>query len=257
MLLEIIYRKNFQRVAVAAISGVVFMLPLWATTAFAQTHAPAVERAVTEQYAIPLSLFSDTVQESAAVKILFINWADTCFQLKRSFGKSAMRVNAYPNGNPHSVAYTDTAWYDQGYTISTSNCHSFGLAQSFAFAGIEVQPLFNKQTFVGKDALEIVLATVYKQRYTLNARSRKALKQEIPAGSLLVFRNKWGMAMHTAFKKEAGFYSKNGWSSPMIYKKLKHLREVYFDAASIEIYTLEVEKLNTFFTLKQAPGQQQ
>jgi hypothetical protein len=192
-------------------------------------------------------LVQDTVAESNVAKKLYVNWMDSCFQLRHSIYQSVASI-AVADTKEYAI-YRGDDWYDGSIRLRfTSNCHSFGQAQCFKWAGIDATALFNANTSIQAEAVEVLLATAYQLQYTLDTRSKKALREPIPAGSLLIFRNSWGMPIHTAFQTAEGILSKNGGNIPLIYYELKPLFKKYFDTTTIEVYRLEKEKVTAWLS---------
>lgn len=228
-------------------------------------QAEKLERdtALTE-YPKLLSLITDTKKGEKDLLLLQVQWTDTLFQLERRQGGFITNVPVPKESNSYYEIYQEAPWDGEGFVLPHANCHGFGLYQSFRFAGIDAQALFSPTTYVDPTALEVLLRTAYQRQHSLDATSMKELKQPIAPGSLLVFRDSTGIAIHTAFQGEEGVLSKNGKFEPRIYHRLEHLKMVYYDALTIDIYRMETDQVKAYLSdqdlqalLEQAPARLQ
>lgn len=192
------------------------------------------------------ALMADTVKENQAIVLLEVQWMDTIFQLERRHARFIEGIPIPKEDNMMYSGYREAPWDGKGNVVPHANCHSFGLAQSFGAAGIDAMPLFDPFTFVAPESLEVLLCSVYEKQYTLDGTSMRDLKLPIAPGSMLVFRDSSGFALHTAFQSAEGLLSKNGRYEPRIYNRLEYLKRVYYNAITIDVYTLNAEKVKTY-----------
>lgn len=192
------------------------------------------------------ALMADTVKENQAIVFLEIHWMDTIFQLERRHAKFIEGIPIPKEDNMMYSGYREEPWDGKGYVVPHANCHSFGLAQSFGAAGIDAMPLFDPFTFVSPESLEVLLCSVYEKQYSLDGTSMRDLKQPIAPGNMLVFRDSSGFALHTAFQSAEGLLSKNGRYEPRVYNRLEYLKRVYYNATTIDVYTLNAEKVKAY-----------
>lgn len=198
-----------------------------------------------------LSLINDTIEGENANYLLQVEWMDTTFQLDRKYDRFITNVPIPKKDNPYYSIYREEPWDGEGFVLPHANCHTFGLAQSFGYEGIDPLPWFNPTTFLDPQMLEVVLATAYEKQYSLDATFMGDLKQPIATGSLLIFRDSTGYALHTAFQAEEGLLSKNGRFEPRIYNRLEYLKKVYYNAVSIDIYRMDAVMVKQFLEERQ------
>lgn len=241
--------------AVALLSRWMFFVALcfWCAQAQAQRlQAGAPEQASVLQdtllvhYPGMLRLFTDTIWAEKSVHQLTVAWMDTSFQLERKHAEFVTDVLPPKKDNPYYELYREEPWYADGYCTPHANCYSFGLAQAFASEGIDPGPLFNPTTFVPFETLEILLKTAFEKVDSLDGTSLADLKQPIPVGSLLIFRDSTGMLQHAAYQAEEGLLSKNGNFEPRIYSRLEYLKRVYYDITTIELYRMQADKVKAY-----------
>ncbi|WP_224999934.1 hypothetical protein [Cesiribacter sp. SM1] len=198
-----------------------------------------------------LLLINDTIEGKKANHLLQVQWMDTVFQLDRKYADFITDVPVPKQDNPYYTIYREEPWDGEGFVLPHANCHTFGLAQSFSYEGIDPLPWFNPTTFLDPAMLEVVLTTAYEKEYSLDATFMGDLKQPISTGSLLIFRDSAGYALHTAFQGEEGLLSKNGRFEPRIYNRLEYLKKVYYNATTIDIYRMDADKVKGFLEERQ------
>ncbi len=238
-----VYPK-FMRFTVLVIAALCHVL-LLQKNSYAQSYEIVQDTSVTT-YPKLFSLISDTLEIKESALSLQVYWMDTTFRVERRHARFIEDKPVPKKDNMMYAGYREGPWDGKGFLLPHANCHSFGLAVSFGYGGINVSPLFNPLTFLSPEALEVVLLTAYEKQYTLDGTSMRDLKQPIPQGSLLIFRDSTGFALHTAFQSAEGLLSKNGRFEPRIYHRLEYLKKVYYNAITIDVYTLDTEKVKAY-----------
>lgn len=215
----------------------------WGSSLLAQqqAHVPAPR-----VYAKMQTLVLDTIKGQRNNYLLQISWMDTTFQLDRQYRNFIENIPVQKEDHLHYSVYEQAPWDGKGFVLPHANCHSFGLAQSFAYEGINALQWFSPVTFVEAEALEVLLATAYLKQHTRDATSMKDLMQEVAPGSLLVFRDSSGYAIHTAFQAEEGLLSKNGRYEPRLYHRLDYLKMVYHQALTIDVYRMQADRVKAY-----------
>lgn len=198
-----------------------------------------------------LSLITKIGEEEHSLAILQVQWMDTIFQLERKQANFDIKVPIPKEDNNSYEIYRQAPWDGKGYVLPYANCHGFGLAQSFRHEGIDADAFFSPTTYVDPTALEVVLATAYQKQQTLDGTSMKDLRKTIPIGSLLVFRDSAGVALHTAFQSEEGVLSKNGKFEPRIYHQLDDIKMVYYAATTIDLYWMDADRVKAYLQEQQ------
>lgn len=192
------------------------------------------------------ALIVDSVKGKNSSYLLQVQWMDTTFQLDRRYGDFITDVPVPKGDNVHYSLYQEEPWDGDGFVMPHANCHSFGMGQSFRHEGINSLPWFNPTTFLDASMLEVLLSTAYQKQFTLDAASMKDLMKDLETGSLLVFRDSTGYALHTAFQGREGLLSKNGRYEPRIYHRLDYLKIVYHQTATIEVYRMEADRVKAY-----------
>ena len=211
-----------------------------AQSSFAQSDSTLVE------YPKMHSLITKVGKEEQGLAMLQVYWMDTIFQLERQQSKFDIQVPVPKQDNSMYEIYREAPWDGDGYVLPYANCHSFGLAQVFRHERIDANSLFSPTTYVDPTALEVVLLTAFEKEQTLDATSMRDLKKTIPIGSLLIFRDSAGVALHTAFQSGQGVLSKNGKFEPRIYHELDDIKRVYYAATTIDLYRMDAEQVRAF-----------
>ena len=178
--------------------------------------------------------------------VLQVQWMDTTFHLERKYTNIASDKAVLKKDNNEYEIFREEPWNGEGFVLPYSNCHGFGLAQSFLHEGIDAHVLFSPTTYVDPAALEVLLATAYLKQRSLDATSMRDLKQPLAPGSLLIFRDNAGVAVHTVFKGTEGFLSKNGRHEPRIYHQLEDIKMVYYDALTIDVYRMDAALVKVY-----------
>jgi hypothetical protein len=227
--------------------AILFISGLFIHDAAAQAE-PVDPTAALTSYPKMHDLITKKRKKKKHVLMLQVQWMDTLFQLERKQAGFITDVPVPKGSNSYYEIYREAPWDGEGFVMPHANCHSFGLEQSFRYAGIDALVLFSPTTYVDPAALEVLLLTAYQKQDTLDATVMKDLKQPIAPGSLLIFRDSTGTAVHTAFQGEEGILSKNGRYEPRIYHKLEHLKMVYYMATTIDIYQLEADRVREYLS---------
>jgi hypothetical protein len=233
------------------VSAVIFLVALFCYSNSSAQQSLSVPDTGLVLYPKMLSLINDTIEGEQENYLLQVQWMDTVFQLDRKYADFITNVPVPKQDNPYYSIYREEPWDGEGFVLPHANCHTFGLAQSFSYEGIDPLPWFNPTTFLDPAMLEVVLATAYEKEYSLDATFMGDLKKPLSTGSLLIFRDSTGYALHTAFQGEEGLLSKNGRYEPRVYNRLEYLKKVYYNAVTIDIYRMDADKVKGYLEERQ------
>lgn len=142
----------------------------------------------------------------------------------------------------------DTLRYNERRRIGSQNCHSYALEKYFTCHKIVDNDLFTSMTVLTENKyMEKILMTAFKKVTTIQTKPRKNLKYSFTKGSILVFRNKWNVPIHTVFY-DGEFHSKYGGWGAKAEKKLKPVFDRYWDTTTIEEFQLDTHKIEKYLT---------
>ena len=236
-----------KRIKAIRIWATIFFLSFFCSShSMAQDHSASLAAPALTHYPKIRTLKLDSVKGDDANYLIAVQWMDTTFQLDRKHHDFIKNVPVPKEDNLHYSVYREGRWDGNGFVLPHSNCHNFGMAQAFNYEGIDVEPLFNTTTFLEGPSLDAILATAFHKVNSLDATAMKDLLQEIEEGSLLVFRDSSGYALHTAFQGREGLLSKNGRFEPRIYNRLDYLKRVYYDAITIDVYRMNADRVRAY-----------
>lgn len=124
--------------------------------------------------------------------------------------------------------------------IGAHNCYSNALKYYFEFNNLDFSFVFNDSTSVrNMKGFEKIINSSFILIKDYSIKNKRKIKNtEFQNGSLIVFRNKNGNAIHTIFYNDNNFYSKNGRWKELKYNKIEDIIKRYFDTTIIQIYEL-------------------
>lgn len=232
---------------------VVFFVSLCCSFSGSAQTAVAGTKELLRPYPKMRSLISKKTKKKNAVHLLQVQWMDTTFQLERKYANFIKGVPVPKEDNSYYSIYREEPWNGGGYVLPHANCHNFGVAQAFRHEGMDATELFSPTTYLDPSMLEVLLLSSFQKAGSLDATSMRDLNQPIPTGTLLVFRDSSGVALHTAFQSEEGLLSKNGRYEPRIYHQLRYLKMVYYQALTIDLYRMDTPEVKAY--LEEQPMQ--
>ncbi len=134
--------------------------------------------------------------------------------------------------------------------IGAHNCYSNALKHFFEFNNLDFNFVFNDSTSVrNMEGFEKIINSSFLLLKEFSTKSKKEIKKfKIQNGSLIVFRNKNGNAIHAIFYNNNIFYSKNGKFEETKYIKINDIFKRYFDTTVIQIYELNKKAILNYLS---------
>jgi hypothetical protein len=193
---------------------------------------------------------ADTLNRDNTSVTMKILWMDSVVEVRKttSLKYDLEYQRRFRRDSTFVPTQKDTLSYNELRRIGSQNCHSYALEKYFDYHGILDKELFTNMTVLTENRyMEKILVTSFKKITTIPTKPRKNLKYNFTKGTLLVFRNKWNVPIHTVFY-DGEYHSKYGGWSAKAEKELKPVFEKYWDSTVIEEYQFDNQKVDKYLT---------
>ena len=193
---------------------------------------------------------ADTLKRDNTSVTMKILWMDSIVEIRKTtnLNYDLEYARKFRRDSTYIPTQKDSLSYNELRRIGSQNCHSYALEKYFKYHSIVDNELFTNMTVVTENKyMEKILVTSFKKVTTIKTKPRRNLKYAFTKGSILVFRNKWNVPIHTVFYDDE-FHSKYGGWSVKAEKELKPIFEKYWDTTTIEEFQLDTEKVDKYLT---------
>lgn len=195
---------------------------------------------------VPYFKVLDTIDRDGKNPLLKVQWVDTTIidlripssssspEKKRFMAK--MRELYEKKGEVF-----DSARLEAQMLVGLQNCHSYALERYLASKDVEGNSLFNASTSLFNREMAKVLNLSFKQIQRFTAKEFKKNQGNLPRKTLLVFKDKHDIPIHTVFYDQ-GFHSKNGAFAAHTFPAIQPLLKSYFDTVWIDQFEIDFSK---------------
>lgn len=221
---------------------------LWANGALAQNENRQLDPKSTTIKNLYRIL--DTLNRNNTSVTMKILWMDSIVEVRKttSLKYDLAYQRKFRRDSTFIPTQKDTLSFNELRRVAAQNCHSYALEKYFAYHNILDKELFTNMTVLTENSyMEKILVTSFKKITAVSTKPRKNLKYSFAKGSLLVFRDKWNVPLHTVFY-DGEYHSKYGGWSAKAEKTLKPVFERYWDSTVIEEYRFDREKVEKYLT---------
>lgn len=195
----------------------------------------------------PYFTIIDTLDKNANEPILRAKWLDTIIELRIPMSSQQQKIamDKFRALYEKKGETMDTLAFKAVYIIGAQNCHSYALERYFANHDIKDNLLFTPTTSLFNWEMSKVLGVSFKRIQRFNPKDLQKGKESLPHKTLLVFKDKNDMPIHTVFY-DHGFQSKNGAFKPVTFETIKPLLKSYFDTVWIDLFEMDSSKFSNF-----------
>lgn len=196
----------------------------------------------------PLYRVMDTVLRDPTSVTMNVLWRDSVIKIRKttSLKYDLAYARKFRRDSTYVPTQKDTLSYNELRRIASQNCHSYALERYFDYHGIWDKELFTNMTVVTENEyMGKILATCFKELARVKTKPRRNLQYNFKRGSILVFRNKWQVPIHTVFY-DGYYHSKYGAWPAKAERDLKPVIERYWDTTVIEEFQLDSVKVNYY-----------
>ncbi len=222
--------------------GILFINPLFGQegTNNSHNHFTSLEQ---------IAQIIDTIDNSEPYATLRFLWIKDTIQVKRLI-KSAKYPLEVMRKSKNDSTFLPSKEEEQTtlmfFTRGAQTCFSYAFEKYFKYNNINPDCLFNKQSTVDSNAVDIILSTLFKKTDEFSTSPKKNFKKTVENGTLILFKSKSDNFIHACFYNDGYFFSKNGMQGLKRYKKMSEVYDNYLGSEVVQIYEIDTNKVSHF-----------
>jgi len=191
----------------------------------------------------------DTVQTKYKYNVIVkVNWMDSLIELNYTtrIKYDLEEARKFRRDSTYIPSIADTIRMNKARTIGAQNCHSYALDRFFSNIHLD-NLLFTKWTSLKENEyMNSILTTSFTKTKSFETKRKKCKECSFEKGSLIVFRNKWNIPIHTVYFDGQFFHSKYGALPAKAEDNVDLILKIYWDSTIVEEYQLDNKKIADF-----------
>ncbi len=190
----------------------------------------------------------DTIQTNYKYNVTVrINWMDSIIEINNTtrIKYDLEEARKFKRDSTYIPSAADTVNMNKIRTSGSQNCHSYALDKFFKSIQLN-NLLFTEWTVLKENRyMNSILSTTFTKTKSFEPKRKKCKDCSFDKGSIIVFRNKWNVPIHTVYY-DGKFHTKYGAWPAKVEDSVEMILKVYWDTMTIEEYKLDDNKIADF-----------
>ncbi len=184
--------------------------------------------------------------------VIRVNWMDSVIEINNTvkIQYDLEEVRKFRRDATYVPSPEDTVNMNKMRMTGSQNCHSYALEKFFIANKLD-NSLFTQWTSVKENRyMNSILVTAFVRIQSFEVKRKKCKDCSFNKNTVVVFRNKWNVPIHTVYYDGEFFHSKYGGWQAKSETTVQPILEKYWDSTGIEEYQLDDQKISDYLNYR-------